>query len=248
MSSDILYGKQWWAWWSDPLMGLHNDHAYRLSLGPDEPPSLEFLRLLEIRSSCELSDLPDPELILRPAWRALALASDETLVDRLWSLSTLTLGPECLTANSAEWGERYGVHSAEQIRELIRIRAELPPTFMMWQDQVCRVLQRQAQPLRNLLGRIKLVLALLQTTVMPRVQARWSLCLPLSILELVKQIDKPQDKVAREVMDWIQPSIETIMAEQLEQYALPDLDLPDTEDMARQMQALFDEEEFEDRV
>lgn len=195
MIGELLYAKHWWVWWSNPVLGIHDDHRYRAALTPTDFEHLDYFRLLDIRSQLELSEVPDDSLVENLEIRCLALSDAASIESRLTRFAVLTMSSTILSANAAEWNEYYGVSSPELIKELVRQRAELPNEILYWQEPFSRSLANSLTTNLSMLDRTRLGLCMVLRTYFPKIMGRWSLTCPRAVTEFANSLESmPEDK------------------------------------------------------
>jgi len=230
MIGDIARFGEWWAWWSNPARGIHDDHRFLMALTPEDMKRIDYFRLLELRSAYELQDVPDPLVQAMPEWQSVPWINDTELFEHFWQLGVLTLDTGVLQFTIADWAEAFDVQNADLIRNLVRIRSELPVPIRHWQDEFSRNL---TQTLKNRLAfneRIRLSMLIFLKSYLPRLAQRWRLTCSKQVTDLARKFDPMPDEAMEVMLEWIKPSLDATHAVVKAQFDVPEIDMsPDPE-------------------
>lgn len=239
MIAELSYASRWWAWWSNPLQGIHIDHKNLLPLTNEQLANVDYFRLLQIRSTLGLLDTPDDLLESRLELRSLAMATPAHFEQHFTRFALFTLDSSILHARTQDWEANYGVNSPDLIREIITLKSEVPPELISWQEAATRYLANALKRQLFLNERIQLGFALYLRSFFPRFFSRWQLTQNSEIVQWANAIEPIPTDFWDVVNNWAAPSLEAFHKEVFSEFEIPEFDMAfDDEDNP------FDDSEF----
>jgi hypothetical protein len=231
--AEIEFSVQFWSWWSNPLIGMHDDHRYRLAWPIVNPRDLSYLSLLEVRRILELDDTPDELLGYHPEMRALAHLSDEEFKTRFQPFSYWLLDASVLNARPQDWEQVYGISSPDEIRDIISQRAALPDALLNWHGNVARTLNLNLKAPLFLTDRASVCLLIYLRSFYPRFYRRWKLTQSDAIVQASLLLDPIPQDMWDIFQAWAQPIFTGLEQITAEQAVMPEFNLdfqPDSDD------------------
>jgi hypothetical protein len=220
----------WWKWWSNPLIHIHPNHRDRIpfNIGKDSEKPLEYYQLLQIRSLLELEDLPGPTLETQPELVALAAAPVESVEKHLHKLCVLTMDNMVIHLRPQEWESKFGIASAETIREIIEQYRSIPATLSKWQFSTAVNINQNENLVLKAPARTILGLGIILKSFFPQFYKRWVLTTDQQTTKLLNQIDPIEESAWNEIIEWIGADLKALYEETARQYVEPDISM--TED------------------
>lgn len=223
MMNDPRFGTAWWAWWSNPLNGMHDDHKLALPFTNTQLRKLDYFQLIQVRSVLGLPDTPDEQLSAKLELRALALASIDQLGRHFLPLAVWGLDSSILHARTQDWDAYYGVTSPEQIREMVVLRNDIPRELYVWHDSFSSQLKQQLSRPIPLPERAIISLGVYLKSYYPALYSRWVLLLPLEITHTLTRLEGiPIDYFDR-VDQLVGPSLQRLCDELAKEFEQQDL-------------------------
>lgn len=208
---------------------------------PDPLASLDYLHLLQVRSTFDLPELPDSTLHDKPWLRAMALAEPSLLERHLQPLAAFALDNNVLKYSGPTWASELGLTAPEDIRAFIQLWKETPGPVKQWANTTLRQLGTDETTLRphSMLERIQLGMAAYLSSHFPHFYKRWQLTLPFDWIQLLRSLEPLPSSAHDTVEAWLTPHFQALAAEveQTHTQQIEDLELEDTE----LNEALFDE-------
>lgn len=189
MMDDPRFGTAWWAWWSNPLRGMHEDHKFCLPLTNAQLSTLDYFQLIQVRSVLGLPDTPDEQLSSKLELRCLALARLSQVSAHFLPLAVWSLDSSILHARAQDWEAYYGVTSPEQIREMVVLRNDLPRELYVWHDGFSAQLKQLMPRAIPLQERALLGLGIYLKSFYPAYYARWMLVLPIELTNTLGKME-----------------------------------------------------------
>ncbi len=55
MTGELIFSSRWWAWWSNPLIAIHEEHRVSLPLTKEQLDNIDYFNLLQLRSTLQIS-------------------------------------------------------------------------------------------------------------------------------------------------------------------------------------------------
>lgn len=231
--ADIEVSVRFWAWWSNPLIDMHEDQRYRLGLPIVDPHEIDYLSLLEIRSNLELDDTPDELLSYNPGLRGLAFAQAEEFQTRLMPFSYWLLDASVLNARPQDWEQAYGISSPDDIRHIISQRAALPASLMNWHGQLTRSLNLNLKGSLLLADRARACLLIYLRSFYPRLGKRWALTQSDAVIQASQLLEPLPSEQWEEFQKWAAPMLAVLNELFEQQVSMPEFNLDfeaDTDD------------------
>lgn len=225
MTTDLLISSAWWVWWSNPLVRIHNDQLYKLALPLGEVRKLDYFRLLDLRNSLTLDEIPDELIQFKPYLRCLAYATPEQVQTHLAPLALFTLDNSILHARPNDWEEWFGVSSAEQIRDLVAQRGALPARLMAWQDDLSRNLSLNLKNHLHLADRAELCLGLILKSFTPALFGRWILMKSDRLAMLIKALELINSDLWDPLDQYLDPLLRALNEEASQHLKIVEFDL-----------------------
>lgn len=226
MMDDPRFGAAWWAWWSNPLRGMHEDHKVALPLTNAQLSCLDYFQLIQVRSVLGLPDTPDEQLTSKLELRSLALASLEQVSTYLMPISVWSLDSSILHARAQDWEAYYGVTAPEQIREMVVLRNDIPRELFVWHDGFAAQLKQLMPRAVQLKERALISLGVYLKSFYPDFYARWMFTLPIELSNLLEKLDCiPMDyfeQVDQLVHSNIQQLCKEVLRDFVQSESLPD--------------------------
>lgn len=218
---------EWWRWWSNPLIGLHDDQQHRMpyTLGKAGRSSVDYFQLLQTRSVLELDDHPDQDLLLYPELIAVSLSSLDQLETHLMKVATLTLDAGIIHARPQEWDQKFSIKSADEIRKTIEFYRSIPIRLSRWQYQCANVINQDDRVVISIRTRIEIGLGLILKSYFPSLFKRWALKVSHQVIRLVDTIDPIEQGLWKEVHEWIFTEVQTLFGEINQQHQEPELEI-----------------------
>lgn len=229
MSLHIAYETQWWAWWSNPVVGLHEEKMTRISVPRSLFGSLNYFQLIQVRSTLGLDDLPDELLTQCLELRSLALANTADHQDVLLKLALLTMDSTVLHCNAQDWETQYGVTSADQIRRIVVLKNEFPRELLQWQEINAHRLRADSAQDIHLDARIQLGLALFLKSFFPRFFKRWELTQSNQIGVWTSNLELLPEDRWETLHEWCKEMFTSFHSSVYSAFELPDLDFDDSD-------------------
>lgn len=231
MIGELTYSTKWWAWWSNPLIGISPDQRRLLPLLDSTMENPNYSTLLELRELLRLDDLPDEKLYEQLNIRALCLASPTEMNNHLSKLAVLSMNSDILNARPQDWEDHYGIRSAEQIRDVITEFNNLSHLLLPVQISLTASLRKYRIAPLPIHERIRLITGLYLINFFPKLFHRWKLMLSLEIANLIEQMPKLPVDVEENLSTWFSHSLTALHSAVFEQFDVPLFD--------------FDEDEFD---
>lgn len=223
--NDLERSLGFWAWWSNPIVGMHDDYRYRVGIPLVDDQKLDYLTLLEVRGLLELSDTPDDSLLHYPQLCALAIIDPDVLRRIIQPCAVLVLDGSILNARPQEWDENYGVKSADDIRRIITQRGDFPKPIWDWREQIVRNLQINIDAKRSIDERALLAFAFVLKQFFPAFYKRWKLCHSMAIDQNLAFLDPLPIEYTDTFLAWLKPVLEGFESWYGEQYRPLDLEI-----------------------
>ncbi len=195
----------WWAWWSNPIIGMHDDHRFKYSLGLLENEEFDYFKILEVRSQLDLPEIPDELLVFNPDVRWFALLNMEEIEEKIKPFAYFLLDSSILHARPQDWEEAYGISSPDEIRTIISERADLPKELIEWQSGASRSLNLNLKSSLFYNDRAKLCFYVYLLSFFPKLAKRASLIFPEQITLSAKIIDKMPIELWEVFQNWARP-------------------------------------------
>lgn len=195
----------WWVWWSNPLIGMHDEQKFNYGLGLLENEEINYYKILELRSQLELEDVPDELLLFHPDVRLFALLSMEEIEEKIGPFAYFLLDSSILHARPQEWEEAYGINSPDQIRNIVSERANLPKELQEWQSSSARSLNLNLKQSLFYADRAKLCFYVFLLSFFPRLAKRASLIFSEKIIHSAKVINKIPQELWEVFYNWAAP-------------------------------------------
>lgn len=219
--AELSYSTRWWAWWSNPLTGIHQDHKQGLPYLAQQLDNPDYACLLEIRSLLNLDDCPDMALQEHLLIRALCLATAAEITQCLQSLAILSLDDTILNARPQDWETLYGVSSPELIRHAITQHNQLPDALRAIQNQLAsKIAQKQVAPLM-LNERIHVVAGAYLRSYFPRLFNRWKLSFRTELIDLISHTKTLPTELFEPLTNWLNPCLSDLHNEVFQQFEIP---------------------------
>lgn len=218
MKEPAPYLHDWWRWWGNPLINIHESQLIHLPYAREQLKDIDYLHFLEIRSTIGLPDLPDRHLVERNQIRSLAISNPEKIGAVFNQVGVLSLGPSILHASAQKWEQHYGVSSPDQVREIIKWRNEIPHGLKPWRESLLITLDQgdaysMKMPTRALLG-----LGAYLQSFYPEFYKRFELTLSYEITLILKSVD-PIPQEAQSICEvWFEPMLNEIHKQTLADY------------------------------
>ncbi|MCR2747242.1 hypothetical protein [Limnobacter parvus] len=229
MNGSLRFDTQWWAWWSNPLVNVHDEQLAVLPVITQKTQKLDYFKLFELRSVLALPDMPDDSLDTKLQLRALALASRSQLESHFLKLAVWGMDTSILHARAQDWQSNYGITSPDHIREIVTLRNEMPGEIYVWHDTFASQLKMlNSQPV--LVGdRALLSLAIYLKSFFPLLYARWKLTVPLAISELASKLESIPLDLWETIDSLTSFAIESLHHEIFEPFKADSMEMPDLE-------------------
>jgi hypothetical protein len=235
MIGDLTYASHWWAWWSNPVNQIHEDHKNTLPLTNDQLENIDYVHLLQIRSTLSLSDLPDELLETRMELRSLALATPAQFDQHLVRFALFTLDSSILHARPQDWESSFGVTSPELIREIITLKNDLPTELIQWQEGVARYLTNSLKKQLLIQERARVGFAIYLRSFFPRMYSRWLLTQSNEILEWANALETIPTDLWDVIDNWSSPSLVALHTEIYATFEIPTFEMPMGDDFDSEM-------------
>lgn len=203
MSESIKYLSDWWRWWSNPLINIHQSHIEMLPYAKKQLEELDYLFFLELRSILSVPDKPDRNLQNQNWLRSFALAEPDELQTLKKYYAVLTLDAGILQTNAQNWNERYGVRSPEEVRELIQLWNQIPFKLKSWQESLILNLSASAQHKFSIDERYMIAMGAYLLNSHPNFFKRWSLTIPYSTGLIIKSIEALPEESIGSMHEWL---------------------------------------------
>jgi hypothetical protein len=241
---ELTYASSWWAWWSNPLKGMHEDFIKLLPLSQNQSPAIDYFSLLQLRSSLSLPDIPDKLLQDRPELRSIALANNEALDRHLMPFGVFTLDSSILHARAQDWESNFGVSSPDTIREIITLKSELPAELGQWQEGVARRLANALKKQLFLNDRAKLGFAIYLRSFYPNLYTRWLLTQSSELGQLADTLDTIPVDLWDVIHTWSEAPVQALHADLFEPFKDPEFEMTFDDDFNEEIAQLdkFSEE------
>lgn len=228
--AEIEFSVQFWSWWSNPLIGMHDDQRYRLAWPIVNPRDISYLSLLELRRVLELDDIPDELLSYHPEMRALAHLSNEEFKTRFQPFSYWLLDASVLNARPQDWEQVYGISSPDEIRDIISQRAALPGALLNWHGNVARTLNLNLKAPLFLTERASVCFLIYLRSFYPRFYRRWKLTQSDAVVQASQLLDPIPQELWDTFQAWAQPIFKGLEEISAEQAVMPEFELEFQED------------------
>ena len=194
MTGELIFSSRWWAWWSNPLIAIHEEHRVSLPLTKEQLDNIDYFNLLQLRSTLNMPELPDDRLILRPELRSIAIATNSVLEEHLQRFALFSLDASILHARPQDWESSFGVNSPEVIREIIVLKNDLPEALIQWQESAARHMANTLKKQLFLHDRIRLGFAVYLRSYFPKIYQRWQLTQTKEIIDWSNDLEPiPQE-------------------------------------------------------
>lgn len=232
MSEPLMYLHDWWRWWGNPLIGIHESQLVNLPYPLEKLRAADHLLFLEMRSLLNLPELPDHYMVERPQLRSVALGNISQTGATFGKLATLSLNNSILQANAQKWIEHYGVKSPEEIRQVIQWQKEIPYALKPWRESLLITLNQGDSYSMHMESRALLSLGAYLMSFYPNFYTRWCLMAPFEVTLILKSCDPIPEEVQASFENWIEPMLNGLHESILSTYPSDDietLDLDDTE-------------------
>jgi len=227
MIDDENIAASWWRWWTNPCEGMHPDKVQWLKAQgiewADRPePSL----IIKIRRLMNLSCLPDNHMTATPTRVVLGLVDHAEMESELSQFACLVLDDSILTARPSDWEQLHGVHNTEVIRDLISTFRTLSPGLETIRINIVTSLQRVQSEAVKINQAILIVLGLYLRKFSPVFYQRWLLGVSDQVAAYIHEVPLlSRDDLLQEFESWIDPAIEKIIGNFVQQFEIPLLDL-----------------------
>lgn len=204
---------QWWKWWSNPTINLHADHLNRVpfSIHPDKP--IEYFQLLQIRNILELEELPGPTLETQTQLVALAVASNEQVTQHLQKLCVLTMDNMVIHARPQEWDSKFGIISADAIRQTIEWYRSIPTTISKWQFNAATIINQDENVVLTAKTRAMIGLGIILKSFFPQFYKRWLITTERSVTKTLATIDPIEESAWNEIIEWMGADLQALYDE-----------------------------------
>jgi hypothetical protein len=217
----------WWKWWSNPLINIHPEHLERIPFAQNKDKPMEYYQLLQIRNILELEDLPGPTLDTKPELIALATATAEQLGKHLFKLCVLSMDTMIIHARPQEWESKFGITSADTIRQTIELYRSIPTRLSKWQFSAATLINQDDNRVLNAQDRAQIGLGLILKSFFPAFYKRWAITTAHPIYRLINQIDPLEESTWNEIIEWINPELNALYEEIASDYQEPDMQIED---------------------
>lgn len=224
MSDPLSYLHDWWRWWGNPLEGIHDTQLLHLPYARDQLKNMSYLLFLELRSTLTLPDVPDRGLEGQPELRSLALSSHELLGNLFPQVATLSLGNSILQASAQKWEQHYGVASAEQVRQIIQWRQEVPHALKPWRESLLITLDQGDAYSMHMQNRTLLGLGAYVQSFFPAFYKRWALTLPYETTLVLRSVDPIPEEAQSSFQGWLAPMLSELHRQVLASHPSEDID------------------------
>lgn len=225
--NSLNYSGTWWAWWSNPALGMHDDHLPTMPLPPRDLKTIDYFRLLELRSALSFPDVPDDLLSDRPELRAAVTAPPGLLMKHLVRFAVLSLDSSILYSRAQDWESNYNVNQPDMIREIVTLRNDLPMTLANWQGSFCSQMKQAITQPVFLEERMLIGFAMYLRSYFPALFKRWVLTKPIAITRWANMLEPLPLEFWDTVDTWCRPSIQALHDEVFLPYTEENLEFPD---------------------
>lgn len=248
MNHSINYLSDWWRWWSNPLINMHNSHIQQLPYAQKQLEEIDYLFFLELRSILSMPDKPDRNLRSNQWLLSLALASEEDLQHLKKLYAVLTFEPAILQLNAHAWSDRYAIRSSEEVRDIIQLWNQIPHKIKSWQESLISNLNVLPNSKFSLDERFMIALGAHLLNFHPNYFKRWSLTIPYNIALVIKSVEALPEASLESLNEWLGKTQTDIHQTVLNRYPNRDVDYPfeASESETAAISALENLEDFSD--